>query len=120
MHRSARLLMRAVRWKNRGRSSLQVVEAKMKSLHKIPSPSSDTQPVIWNVADLDIKLNVIPVDDQREQILALFGTGQNDVSNERENECRSALHPQGIDLLLASWQPADLSLQSDLHEIPQW
>ncbi len=92
----------------------------MKSLPKVHSPTADTQPVIWNVADLDIESNVIPADDQREQILALFGTGQKNISSERGSESHSALHPQGIDLSLANWQPADLGSQSDLREIQQW
>src|SRR5689334_6945915 len=96
----------------------------MNSSPKIHSPTSNRQVVTWNVGDLDIASNVSPRDEQAEQILTLFSTGQKNKSNNRKTVVHPTLHHQDAAASLSNWLPVDLDLQvglqSEATDLQQW
>jgi flagellar biosynthesis/type III secretory pathway protein FliH len=84
----------------------------MKSLSKLSSRVSDEQLKPWNIAELDVEkvdsLNEI----DREQILALFKSGDAGRISERNSGTHSMLHRAGTHLILADWQPKEIDLQA--------
>jgi flagellar biosynthesis/type III secretory pathway protein FliH len=99
---------------------LQVVEEKMKSFSKIHSSASDLNLESWNVADLDIASNVYPPAVETEQIMMLFGTGEESQASQPDRKSRLSFHPKGLDVELANWLPGDLDQQIKDDGPQQW
>ncbi len=92
----------------------------MKSSSRIHSPVSSSRLGTWNIADLDVESNVLPPDEEIEQITALFVTGNGNQSHQSNQQPRSTFHPKMSEVDLANWFPGDLNQPILEEEPPSW
>ena len=93
----------------------------MNSSPKVYSRSSNVQVKAWSASKLDVDLDIVSNDaSQKDQLLALFRTDEETASRGRENGSRSNLHPAGTDLLLTTWLPGEMEIQSSAEDAEEW
>ena len=92
----------------------------MKSLSKLSSRLSREQIQPWNISELEIEPAESPKEIDQEQILALFGNGDEARPSDENNGPRSMLHRAGTNLLLTNWQPREIDIQPSLDRNKEW
>lgn len=92
----------------------------MKSFSKIHSSASNLPLETWSVADLDVASNIYPPDVETEQIMTLFGAGEETRASQLDHKHHLSFHPKGLDVELANWFPGDLDQQIENNELQQW
>jgi flagellar biosynthesis/type III secretory pathway protein FliH len=92
----------------------------MKSLSKLSSRLSHEQIKPWNISELEIEPAESPKEIDQEQILALFGNGDEARLSDENNGPRSMLHRAGTNLLLTNWQPREIDFQPSLELDKEW
>jgi len=92
----------------------------MKSFSRIHSSVSASRLEAWNIADLDVESNVLPPDEELENIMSLFGGGAQSQPDQSTHDSRLTFHPKGSEVELANWFPDDLDQQVKEEEPALW
>lgn len=92
----------------------------MKSFSKIHSPVSSSRLETWNIADLEVESNVLPPQNEIEEIMSLFGVGTQDQPGKSGHALDLTLHPEEWEPELENWSPGDLDLPMADEEPAQW
>jgi flagellar assembly protein FliH len=74
----------------------------------------------WEAPELAMTPEASAIQIQTDEIVALFGMGQNNASSRRDIGSRSNLHSNGGTLALTNWLPDDIQLQPKVTEPAVW